>query len=102
MESNGFVLMSTSEINRIKQSAINDEDDTLKNPKKTEKELLKEKSDARVAKWNNTLEATRKLKEQKRIQKREEEEVSASISFLRFSLSLPPPPPLLLLPAERC
>lgn len=73
--------MSIDEINRIKEScSLNKEKD--QEIKAQQKKELYEKSQQRVKNWPNTIQAMRKKKDEERIKRLENEEVSD-----RFELS---------------
>ncbi|EER10299.1 hypothetical protein Pmar_PMAR024653 [Perkinsus marinus ATCC 50983] len=69
------VIVNASELDRIRKSAIGQTDDDKAVAEKRERALaMHEKSKARAGGWSNTLDGSRKKKEQDRIERIEREE----------------------------
>lgn len=84
----GAVMISVDELERIKNQVQKTNEDPYTTFRNEERKTLQQLSKSRIQNWPNTLEALRLKREEDRIKRLEEEEVSESPA--RAATPLPP------------
>ena len=73
----GSVMITLDELERIKNQVSKSNVEPYITMRNEDRQALHDKSKGRIKNWNNTLEATRLKREEDRIRRLEDEEVSA-------------------------
>jgi NADPH-dependent curcumin reductase CurA len=75
-------MISIDELERIKNSVTKTGEDVYTTMRNAERQTLQETSKNRIKNWPNTMEALRLKREEDRIRRLEDEEVSAKTIYL--------------------
>ena len=89
----GTAVITLDELDRIRRQVVETKADSYETQRNLQRQTLQQTSKARVSNWSNTMEAQRMKREEDRIKKLEDAEVSGwAASCPNFDSAGPPQP----------